>query len=60
MATAKPLVRTEIRDFAGLVTNIDPADVRPGTAREQVNVTSARPATLEVRPGYRVVQFEES
>jgi hypothetical protein len=48
-----------MRDFAGLVTNIDPADMRPGTAREQVNISCVRPACLEVRPGYRPVKFED-
>lgn len=49
----------EIRDFPGLVLNLDPDDLPPGSAREQKNMTSARPAALEVRPGYRVVRFED-
>lgn len=55
----KPLDRVEMKDFPGLVLNLDPNDLQPGAAREQVNVTSARPAALEVRPGYRFVQFED-
>lgn len=59
MPEQKPKSRVEMRDFAGLVTNIDPGDVRPGTAREQVNLMSARPAMLEVRPGFRPVTYED-
>lgn len=54
-----PKDRVEMRDFPGLVLNLDPDDLQPGAAREQTNVTSARPAALEVRPGYRVVRFED-
>ena len=46
-------------DFPGLILNADPTDLPPGAGRKQVNVTSAILAALEVRPGYRVVQFEE-
>lgn len=56
----KPLDRVEIRDFPGLVLNIDPTDLKAGAAEEQVNITSSRPATLEVRPGFRVVRFEDT
>lgn len=59
MPEQKPIARVQMRDFAGLVTNIDPSDVRPGTAREQVNVMSARPAMLETRPGFLPVQYED-
>ena len=59
MPQQKPQSRVEMRDFAGLVTNIDPTDVRPGTAREQVKVMSARPAMLEVRPGFQAVKYED-
>lgn len=52
-------VSTEIRDFPGMATDIDPHDTPPGMAEEQVNVQSSRPGTLEVRPGYRFVTFEE-
>lgn len=52
-------VVTEIRDFPGLATAADPHDLPPGAAEEQLNVQSGRPGTLEVRPGYRVVTFEE-
>lgn len=56
----KPLAKVDMKDFAGLVTNIDPADVRPGTAREQTNLTSARPAELNVRPGFLIVRYEDT
>jgi hypothetical protein len=51
--------RVRVRDFPGLVLNVDPNDLPPGAAREQTNITSALPASLEVRPGYRVVRFED-
>jgi hypothetical protein len=54
----KATSRVELKDFPGLVLNIDPDDLRPGAAREQTNVTSAKPAVLEVRPGFRVVRFD--
>lgn len=56
----KPLDQVSIRDFPGLVTNMDPDDIKMGAAQVQVNVTSSRPAALEVRPGFRVVSFEDS
>jgi hypothetical protein len=59
MPEQKPRARVEMKDFAGLVVNIDPSDVRPGTAREQDNVMSARPAMLEVRPGFQAVRYED-
>lgn len=56
----EPVSVVDVRDFPGLATNLDPDDLRPGTAREQVNVLGSRPALLEVRPGFRVVRWEDS
>lgn len=56
----KPLSRVEMRDFPGLVLNLDPDDLAEGTAQVQTNITSARPAALEVRPGFRPVRFEDT
>ena len=50
---------TEIRDFPGLVTAADPHDLAAGAAEEQLNVQSGRAGTLEVRPGYKTVTFED-
>jgi hypothetical protein len=55
----KPKSSVVMRDFPGLITNLDPDDLPPGSAQVQVNVTSSRPAVLEPRPGYRVVIFED-
>lgn len=49
----------EIQDFPGLVTRIDPDDVTPGGAVEQVNVSSLQTGELRSRSGYRPVTFEE-
>jgi hypothetical protein len=60
MDAKRPLGQAELRDFPGLVLNIDPDDLKPGASQAQVNVTSARPAALEVRPGFRPVKFEDT
>lgn len=55
-----PAERTEEdRDFPGLITNSDPHDLPQGAGVDQVNITCIRPAVLTVRPGFRVVTFEE-
>ena len=54
-----PKAQAEIRQFVGLVTNRDQHDTADGAARVQVNVTVTKPDQLDVRKGYRVVQFEE-
>lgn len=54
-----PRASVTLNDFAGLVTNADPRDLPPGAAEHQVNIQSARAGELTVRPGYRVVTFEE-
>lgn len=56
----KAVNRVELKDFAGLVTNLDPDDLTPGSAQEQTNAMSDRAAMLETRPGYLVVKFEDS
>lgn len=56
----KAVNQVELRDFPGLILNIDPDDLKPGAAQKQVNITSARPAALEVRPGFRPVTFEDT
>lgn len=52
--------RVPIRDFPGLMLNVDPDDMPPGAAAEQVNMASSRIGELELRPGYRPVNFEDS
>lgn len=51
--------RVQIRDFNGLVTKADPNDLGDGAASVQINAMSTRPGELRVRPGYRVLTFEE-
>lgn len=59
MTQEKTASKIQMRDFAGLVLNIDPADVRPGTSQEQTNITCARPAMLELRAGVMPVRYED-
>jgi hypothetical protein len=55
----RPVDRVAIRDFAGLATDSDPHDLPPGASREQVNVSAHRPGELQVRGGYRELQFQD-
>lgn len=50
--------KVEIRDFPGLASDLDPQDIGPGAAEEQVNVTSDVTGELNVRLGYRQLSFE--
>ncbi len=51
--------KTVIREFGGMVSDSDPADIQPGQSRVQVNVKSQRPGVLQPRLGYARVKFEE-
>lgn len=48
----------QMRDFPGLMVSIDPRDIEPGAAVEQVNVTSENLGMLQTRCGLRPVKFE--
>ena len=50
----------ELRDFPGLVTNLDPHDLPPGAAQVQINVVSIVSGELQVRLGIKEVTFEDS
>lgn len=50
MQTGQEVV-TEI--FVGMVSNMDPHDLRAGQAELQVNLWSPRPGELASRPGLR-------
>jgi len=50
---------SEIRDFAGLTTSIDPDDLESGAAVMQTNATSEIAGELRTRNGFAVVIFEE-
>ena len=54
----RPRKTVEIREFPGLINNIDPNDNPPGSAIVQVNVTCIVEAELLTRGGYRTVTFE--
>ena len=54
----KPDRTVEIRQFPGLINNLDPNDIPPGAAIIQVNVHSIVEAELATRGGYRTVTFE--
>ncbi len=56
----KPSGRLVIRDFHGYQPNVDPHDMPPGVARTQVNAMSIRAGELRVRPGFAVVQFDDT
>lgn len=64
-AQAQPAVppatgnRVVIRDFPGLLANIDPHDQPTGGARVQVNASIERPGELRARRGYRPLTFDD-
>ncbi len=55
-----PKSSVDITDFPGLADNVDPRDLPPGAAEEQVNATAVVAGELAVRLGYRLVTFENS
>ena len=56
----RPTNRLVMKDFPGYQPNVDPHDLPPGVAVKQVNAMSLRPGELRVRPGFVVVQFDNS
>lgn len=54
----KPRRAVEINQFPGLVTDTDRHDLPNGAAQVQVNVTSSTGNELNVRRGFRQVNFE--
>jgi hypothetical protein len=57
--TENPKARVELKDFPGLMTNVDPDDVTAGAGIEQTNVGLRKSAQLTLRGGYREVVFED-
>ena len=55
----RPQAREEARDFAGMISNVDPLDLPPGAATEQVNLQCVKLGQMETRAGYLVVRFDE-
>lgn len=56
----KPTGRLVIKDFPGYIPNEDAHDIRPGVAVSQVNAMSLKPGELRCRPGFAVVQFDNT
>ena len=46
------------KDFVGLIDNMDPRDLPPGAADDQVNICSVLVGELTVRLGYRECSFD--
>lgn len=53
------LAKVVIKDFAGMISNDDPADIEPGAGRLQVNVSAERKGELRPRMGWARVKFRE-
>ena len=51
-------VEVKIEDFRGMATNVDPADLPPGLAAEQSNVTGIERGILTLRRGLRPLSFD--
>ena len=49
----------EMQDFPGLIDNMDPLQIPPGAADQQVNACCIVMGELQVRLGYREVQFDQ-
>lgn len=58
MSQYEPDIKTEIEVWAGLNTNVDPNDGKPGETEQQVNATCVIAGQLTVRPGMQQVVFE--
>lgn len=56
-APARPIAVSN--EFTGLITNMDPRDLPPGAAEEQLNATCVVMGELRVRMGIREVTFDE-
>jgi hypothetical protein len=56
---ATEATKTVVREFGGMVSDADPADIRPGQSRVQVNAKAQRPGELRPRLGWARVKFED-
>jgi len=50
---------TQGQDFHGLVTAIDPHDLPAMAARKIINAQVTHEGSFQVRPGYKLVTFED-
>jgi len=55
----QPRKSVEIKDFPGLMNDMDPDDIPPGAAEVQINATCVQVGQLTVRSGLRLVSFED-
>jgi len=55
----RPKAVVECADFSGLVNLVDPRDLPAGAAEVQTNVQSNQPGQMTVRPGWRIVSFDD-
>lgn len=55
----QPKQRLELSDYPGLMVYTDEGTTPPGAAVEQTNMTALVVGQLQVRRGYKLVQFEE-
>ena len=53
-----PVPKVAMRDFHGLISNVDPRDIQPGASQHQINVVANHPAEIRVRQGITLVQFD--
>jgi hypothetical protein len=51
-------VQLVVKDFPGLMDNVDPHDIPPGAAEVQINACSFVTGELRVRLGLKTVKFE--
>lgn len=53
-----PRQSVRIEDFQGMVTNTDPADLKPGQSRLQINLSGLKRGELALRRGLRPLEFD--
>ena len=53
-----PRTTVQMTDFPGMIANMDPRDLPPGAAEDQVNVCCILVGELQVRLGLREPNFE--
>lgn len=56
---ARQAAEQQVRDFAGLADSIDDWDIGASAATILTNLQVSRTGTMESRPGWVVVEFEE-
>jgi len=57
MDNDRPVTQSVLKDFQGLFSDADPADLPVGCMTEQVNLFSLQAGTLQPRLGLKFVQL---